>query len=129
MASGVFTLQSGSAISFDKSDVDEARVAAYFAGLAKRLRGVDLVPKADDAKAAIVFRRISDPTTTGKEGYTLDVSPEGITVSASQTAGLFYGAITLSQLLSQDTAKASRITLPALHIEDAPRFAWRGLML
>ncbi len=61
------------------------------------------------------------------EAYSLDVAPDGIVVSAADERGLFYGATTLWQLLTQ--ANGDRVALPALHIDDAPRFAWRGLML
>ena len=50
-------------------------------------------------------------------------------VSASGDAGLFYGAETLWQLLSEETGPARAIEVSDLHIHDAPRFAWRGLAL
>jgi hexosaminidase len=55
------------------------------------------------------------------------VSPQRILVSAGNERGLFYGAVTLWQLATRNDA--ARIGIPALHIDDAPRFAWRGLML
>jgi hexosaminidase len=57
----------------------------------------------------------------------LDVTPTHARVAASDERGLFYGAVTLWQLLSSAQGQAVRV--PALHIEDAPRFGWRGLML
>jgi hexosaminidase len=62
---------------------------------------------------------------TGAEGYQLRSGRDGVTVQAATEAGLFYGATTLSQLLSG----GSNGVLPALRIDDAPRFSWRGLML
>src|SRR5690606_5157906 len=61
------------------------------------------------------------------EGYVLQADRNGVRVAASGERGLFYGAVTLWQLLSSAQGEAVRI--PALRIEDAPRFAWRGLML
>ena len=58
-----------------------------------------------------------------------DVSPERIVVSAGDSRGLFYGAVTLWQLLTAQRATAQRVAVPALTIDDAPRFRWRGLML
>ena len=60
-----------------------------------------------------------------KEGYRLEVKPRGVTISASDDAGLFYGAVTFWQL----AAGAEDNEIPAMTIEDSPRFAWRGLML
>src|SRR5205814_1995305 len=49
--------------------------------------------------------------------------------SAGDRRGLFYGAVTLWQLCTASAPVHGSITLPALHIVDAPRFRWRGLML
>jgi len=56
------------------------------------------------------------------EGCTLDVGTNGIRIVARAEAGLYYGAMTLAQL-------ATSAQVPGVHIEDAPRFKWRGLML
>ena len=50
-------------------------------------------------------------------------------ISAATDAGLYYGAVTLWQLLSQSEGAASEIDVPALEIVDAPRFGWRGILL
>ncbi len=126
--SGQFAVSDGTPLLFDKVDADSARIAAIFADLVQRTPGLTLVPKPEGARA-IVIRRLADPNATGKEGYRLEVTPAGVTISASQTAGLFYGTITLWQLLTQAPGTAHSVTIPALQIDDAPRFAWRGLML
>ena len=56
----------------------------------------------------------------------LDVGPAGVTVAARTDAGLFYGAETLWQLAA---AAGPGGRIDAVHIEDAPAFAWRGVML
>lgn len=59
-----------------------------------------------------------------REGYELDVSAAaGAVIRASSDAGEFYARQTLQQLWSEDGS------LPCVSIRDAPRFAWRGLML
>ena len=60
----------------------------------------------------------------GDEAYVLDVAPERMTLRARDRRGLFYGSQTLRQL-----AAASAKAIPAVHIEDAPRFPYRGLHL
>lgn len=70
---------------------------------------------------------ISLDTTLGKEAYRLTVTPEAITLVAGDAAGAFYGAQTLMQAVVRDSA--GKPALPAMKIEDSPRFAWRGLML
>ena len=65
---------------------------------------------------------VESSTVADPEGYTLDVSANGIRIVARGEAGLYYGAMTLAQLVSG-------AQVPNIHIEDAPRFKWRGLML
>ncbi len=75
--------------------------------------------------------------TLGGEAYKLNVSPQKIVIEAARPAGFFYALQTLQQLLpSREVAagtKAANPTqqwlLPAVNIEDAPRFGWRGFML
>lgn len=66
---------------------------------------------------------------TGKEGYHLKVTPNGIIVEASAPNGLFYGIQTIIQLMPSTRQKAEEVVLPSVEIKDAPRFAWRGLHL
>ena len=53
------------------------------------------------------------------ESYTLDISNNGIAITASSTVGAFYGIQTLRQILENETVYAC-------HIEDAPDFGFRG---
>ncbi|AUD01571.1 family 20 glycosylhydrolase [Spirosoma pollinicola] len=65
------------------------------------------------------------------EGYELQVSASGIVISASTGAGIFYGIQSLQSLLpaSAFAGKASSISLPGMMVNDAPRFAYRALMM
>ncbi|GAA1470067.1 beta-N-acetylhexosaminidase [Microbacterium thalassium] len=60
------------------------------------------------------------------ESYRLRVAEDGATVVGADAAGLFYGVQTLAQLIEPDT---EGWVIPAVEIEDAPRFAYRGVML
>jgi hexosaminidase len=66
-----------------------------------------------------------DASIVGAEGYRLRVTPTGVTISAATDTGLFYGATTLWQLI----AASHDGRIPALTIDDAPAFTWRGVML
>jgi hexosaminidase len=125
---GAFVADARTPLLFDARDKASADAAAYFAGLLHRTRGLALGASAD-GQPAITLQHLADPNATGAEGYRLDVTPGGITVAASQPAGLFYGTITLWQLLTQTAGPAQSVTVPAVAIDDTPRFAWRGLLL
>ena len=107
-------------------DAESRRTALWLAAQIKRSRGLDLrvVDKAGGAPA-IVLRRDAN-VKAQPEGYVLDVDAQGARIAARDGDGLFHGAVTLWQLLTQEDAKAG---VPFVHVEDAPRFAWRGLML
>jgi len=109
---------------------DEAAraVAGQFAALLERGRGIRLSIGDDKQGAQGAIRFVLDPARadTGREAYLLEVTPAGATVSAADAAGLFHGAMTLLQLATIDAAGA---WLPAVRIEDAPRFSWRGFMM
>jgi len=71
----------------------------------------------------------------GREGYRLVVRREGVTIRAAASAGLFYGGVTLRQLLPaaihspKPVAPPTAWTAPCVEIEDYPRFPWRGLLI
>ena len=70
----------------------------------------------------------------GPEGYVMDVRANGVDIRGAGPAGVFYGVQSLRQLLPARTLRQSAIPgaaldVPCVHIEDAPRFAWRGAML
>jgi len=99
---GTFTLTSATTVG------GEPAVAAYLSAALG-------LTTAEDAPLNFVLG--DEP---GPDGYTLEVSAAGIRVEAATAAGLFAGAQTLRQLAPE---------VPFTHIEDYPRFAYRGAML
>jgi hexosaminidase len=65
--------------------------------------------------------------TPGSEDYALTVTTQGVTITAPEAKGVFYGAQTLRQLLPRGTGTEPGI--PAVTIADSPRFRYRGLHL
>jgi hexosaminidase len=129
--SGTFTVTAQTVISVP-DDPKVEWTARYFADLLERTRGLALrVERASNppARSSITFALDAADRVTSDEGYELRITPGGITVSARDPRGLLYGAVTLWQLLTADASPSGSIRLSALEIHDAPRFAWRGLML
>lgn len=60
------------------------------------------------------------------ESYHLIVSQAGIELTAANPLGIMHGLQTLLQLVEPGP---KGWVLPEVHIEDAPRFVWRGLMI
>ncbi len=60
-----------------------------------------------------------------EEGYRLSIAPHRVEIVAPSASGLFYACQTLQALLVHD----DQPSLSALQIEDAPRFAYRGLLI
>ncbi|MCG8476034.1 MAG: beta-N-acetylhexosaminidase, partial [Cytophagales bacterium] len=60
------------------------------------------------------------------ESYRLSVAPEGIRLTAPTDIGALRGMETLLQLVQVDE---NGYYFPAVEINDAPRFPWRGLMM
>ena len=65
-------------------------------------------------------------TETEDESYNLDISPQRVTLVAPTVVGVLRGLETLLQLV---IAEGGGFYLPVVHIEDVPRFPWRGLLV
>lgn len=60
------------------------------------------------------------------ESYTLEITSQAARLQAPTTLGALRGLETVLQLVQQDR---DGFALPAVSIQDQPRFPWRGLML
>lgn len=129
LAEGTFALDARVRIAA-KAD---ARATAEFLRqeLAQRLGAA---PEAADPGAAgpAITLSIEAGGAPAAENYTLVVAADTVAITAPGEAGLFYGCQTLLQMVDARIASSgpkARCELPALRVEDRPRFAWRGFML
>jgi hexosaminidase len=128
---GQLEIDAGTRIVVRRGDAAAARVAGQLADEVRRLRGLNLAVgegRGRSASATRIELMLDDKAAATDEGYTLSIDTRVARVAARGEAGLFYGMQTLAQLLSADGGQGAT-TVPALRIVDAPRFAWRGLML
>lgn len=73
-------------------------------------------------------RLLLDQSIRHAEGYRLHITPEGIDIAGRTPKGVFYGIMTLDQMMI--TEGDSRCAgLPSLYIEDEPRTEMRELMV
>jgi hexosaminidase len=124
---GSFTLGSRSAVQVEGAVAPEVERLAD--RLRERLRGATGFSLRGE-RGDIVFALDS---SLRAESYRLDVQPGGVRLYAADLAGFVYGTETLLQLFPADIYRRSRVerqwSIPAVSIEDAPRFGWRGAMM
>src|SRR5205814_1136531 len=97
----------------------EGRTGMTFApGVATDTGGASLLIQTAGAGKAI-------PAVDEDESYTLDVTDKQARLTAPTVVGAVRGLETLLQLLAGDRAG---YYLPAVSIQDKPRFPWRGLL-
>ena len=101
---------------------DSARIAARL----NEALGFALLPARDGSADIKIECGPDDGKDTGAsdEAYSMTVGKDGVTVSAAAPAGLFYGAVTLGEMLKAGDGSAACGT-----VTDLPRLAYRGLML
>jgi hexosaminidase len=134
-AAGHFTLSARTGMFADPQFVG---VAHRFARDVANATGFDLSVTASRAVLPRSIRLVrvtgKDTATLGAEGYRLDVTPGGVTVHAAHAAGAFYALESFKQLLPASIFRDAPIAgvqwqAPSVHIEDVPRFSWRGAHL
>jgi hexosaminidase len=84
----------------------------------------------DPAKATLVITTEHEGKPVQElgedESYTLDVTPSGAKLQAVTPLGTLHGLQTFLQLVS---IAPEGFLMPAVSIQDQPRFPWRGLMI
>lgn len=109
-------------------DSSQEKAAEFLSDLFSKAAGFAMTRTNESSSNAVVFE-----TAEGlpKEAYTLEITPEKITVGASSGSGFFYAVQTLRQLLPTLIESAVQVKaewlVPCAKIEDEPRFSWRGM--
>ncbi|MFE2562242.1 beta-N-acetylhexosaminidase, partial [Streptomyces sp. NPDC059352] len=130
-----FTLTAQTPVNvISSSDPDAAGVGTYLAGLLAPATGYTLpvTTTSQPASQAIVLNP-NGASSLGAEGYTLDSSSTGVTVTAYGAQGLFRGVQTLRQLLpaaiESTSVKPGPWTVAPVQISDNARYSYRGVMV
>lgn len=87
----------------------------------------DGLPQSKRSGKSVCFQLSQANVPDSPEGYVLEITDKGVTVTSRGEAGLFYGAQTLEQLLedSRDFGKE----IPPMKITDYPAIAYRAVHL
>lgn len=130
--SSQWVVQQGLTISI--TGADDSRVFAASQRFAERLSQATGIPlrylsaQPEQATISIHCERAGEKVhKLGEdESYVLEVTATGAKLTAPTPLGVIHGLQTLLQLV-EPTPQG--FAAPAVHIEDAPRFPWRGLLL
>lgn len=131
--SGEFTITPSTRISLAQDNPDTRRAVAVFNERLATAAGFSL-PIIRGRAANNTIHIALNPRFSTDEGYKLSVHKNGIHIEAKTPQGVFYAMQTLRQLLppqieSSDVVMGVKWAIPAIEIEDAPAFVYRGLHL
>ena len=127
---GNFTFSSQTLFSVENHE--QAVIVRNFINLLKRSSGITpQLAIGGSEKSHVCF---TTDSSLKSEAYQLAVTPEQIQVKASDIKGFFYALQTIRLLLpsaveGNQQAKNIRWSIPAVTIQDEPRFGYRALML
>jgi hexosaminidase len=122
---GNFSINEKTAIVYN--DPQLKFMAEYTAVTIRSLNNIQLTSKKQNGLLPVkkAINLILDAKTNiTKEGYILNVSSKEISIKGSTSQGLFYGVQSLLQLILVNGDS----NIPAVEINDEPRFSWRGFM-
>jgi hexosaminidase len=114
------------------NDARLARACDRFARRLERRTGLEFLRLlASDATGAALAINCKGPgrpiaSLDEDESYTIEASERQISLSAATVVGVIRGLETVYQLVEGDRAG---YFIPAVSIQDKPRFAWRGLLI
>ena len=118
---GAYLLDSNVPLSFDTLFAKEAQ---FLQAMVSESMGFSpVVGSFPKAMIAMTYNE-----SLGAEDYHLEINEAGITISASDPAGMFYGVQTFRQFLPHNTGQKV-VLLPFVSIDDAPAFKHRGMLL
>ena len=121
-----FLLKSGVTVYYPAGNEKMQRNAEFLASYVKAQTGIELqVQAGEGGKGGIVLQL--GLANDNPEAYQLKVDANQVVISSPSEAGVFYGIQTLRKAV--DVAEGSNVELPAVEINDQPRFGYRGMML
>ena len=120
-----FILSNGTKIMYPEGNEKMQKNAEFLASYIKDLTGKSLAVQAGTDGKGIILQLGGN--AENPEGYQLKVTSDQVVISGPTEAGVFYGIQTLRK--SIPVAQGVDIALPAVEINDYPRFSYRGAML
>lgn len=120
---GGFALGKDVRIVYPEGNEAMKRNAGYLAGYLREATGTSYRTEAGEGRKGDIILRLESGDGL-PEAYTLKVDGDGIVISGTGEAGVFYGIQTLRK--SIPAVAGASLVLPAVEVKDAPRFGYRG---
>ena len=119
-----FTLSNSTVIVYE-GDAEMERNAQFLAEYIKEKTGLELA--ITDSKTENAINLNTNKSDENAEAYSVAITAEGIEVAGASPAGVFYGIQTLRKSLP--ITDGEKVVMPAVTINDYPRFSYRGAHL
>ena len=129
--SGQLSINGGFRVVFEgyKEPRLDRAVERFRTNLARKT-GILYFPESSPTQPVFTIRTTSPSAPVQQlgedESYHLTVSPQSVTLAAPNPLGILHGLQTFLQLVK---SSPQGFVVPAVVIDDQPRFPWRGLML
>lgn len=125
-ASSSFLLKDGVKVIYPEGNDMMRRNAEFLADYVKQQTGISLNLQAGAAEEGAICLALGLENQNA-EAYQMKVDDKGVQITGASEAGVFYGIQTFRKSLS--AFENVNVQLPAVEINDAPRFAYRGMHL
>lgn len=129
---GSFQVNDQTSIVFKTNDTTIKKVAGLFVEQLASLTGIRLTATVA-AKQNLLSIKLDSNVVKNNEGYKLEVSPSGISITAKTAAGVFYAFESLKQMLPvlhpNSGKNQQAVFIPCCIINDAPQYSYRGMHL
>lgn len=121
-----FVLDNQVRILYPEGNADMKRNAEFLKAYIQESTGKELTVEAGTEGANAIVLKLG-LQYANPEAYRLAVTDEGVMIEAPTEAGVFYGVQTLRKSLP--IVREAKVVMPAVVVNDEPRFSHRGMML
>ena len=129
-----FKITAKTTIYYAADDEKQKKDAEFLASHIKEVTGIEV--KTTDKQEKKQIRLALNAGDPKSEAYSLVVNKAGITISATSHVGIFYGIQSVMKALPithnknvKNAKNVKSVSLPAVEVKDAPRFAYRAFMI
>lgn len=123
-----FQITAKTTIRYAAGDEKQRKNADFLSAHIKEVTGIDVKTTTKPSKSQISL--VLNAGDDKSEAYSILASKSGITVSSTSHAGIFHGIQSIMKALPITRGEnVKSVSLPAVEVKDAPRFAYRAFMI